>query len=177
MSEKLAAAEARALKSEYCLLKLRQYLDDHADVEDRPDTNEVRPNDYMRVLVAMDTMLIDLTAARELMAKAAERDALAAHCERLKGSLQSLHGQCEEHLPGYAYSEQETINEELIDDTPAASLAAYRGEVLSDAARRIREGAMNYSRLHNAREQDECYEIAAQLEQQATEIRAMKEAK
>ena len=220
--EKLAAAEARALKSEYCLLKLRQYLDDHADVDERPDTNEARPNDYMRVLVAMDTMLIDLTAARELMAKAAERDALreeltnvrpyadcykeacralgisnniighvrdlraerdalAAHCKRLKKSLAKALA-----VPENLSQWQETKAEcqAILNATPAASLAAYRDGVLEEVAVKAESKASEYTREAARQHDGNCPIMGRRFEMMATssaqfaaEIRAMKEAK
>lgn len=70
----------------------------------------------------------------DLRTRLRESEALVA---RLKGSLQSLHSQCEEHLPGYAYSEQETANEELLALAPDDALSEYRDEVLESVAKLV----------------------------------------
>jgi hypothetical protein len=112
LQSRLEAAEARALKSEYCLLKLRQYLYDYADVEDSPDTNEVRPNDYMRVIVAMDTFLIDLPAAREIMRK-------AERCDEIEACAKELHEVLKE-----AYKDQDSDPLRVYCLTLASGLAS-----------------------------------------------------
>lgn len=119
------AAEERALKSEYCLLKLRQYLDDHADVEDRPGTNEVRPNDYMCVLIAMDTMLIDTTAARELIDELERLRGEVAKAKTL-GAVEELERYCLEYkahfdaLPGRLLNSPYFVNIENLQRRAAA---------------------------------------------------------
>jgi hypothetical protein len=66
--------QARALAAEVALIGIRKYLDNHADIEDRPDGGEGRPNFAMCALVAMDATTPDLAAARELVRKAGEYD-------------------------------------------------------------------------------------------------------
>jgi len=59
-----------------------------------------------------------LQAAADALAATPTRDELLAMVTQLKGAMSYLHGQCEEHLPGYAYSDEEAANEKLLTLTP-----------------------------------------------------------
>ena len=131
--EKLAAAEARALAAETTLENARKHWD---IVTER--TIGLSP-------MAKILQSVDITAARELMAKAAERDALAAHCERLEEFVDEIKGLADisDGIAGF-HQNGELLNwqqvdcmvdvDDLLALTPAASLAAYREGVLEEVA-------------------------------------------
>jgi hypothetical protein len=76
--------------------------------------------------------------ADTLRTRLAESEALVG---RLKNRLKYMHGQCEEHLLGYMYSDEEAANEEALALTPADALAEYRDVVLEGVAKQADEKA------------------------------------
>jgi hypothetical protein len=76
--------------------------------------------------------------AGTLRTRLAESEALVG---QLKDRLKYMHGQCEEHLLGYMYSDEEAANEALLALTPADALQGYRDVVLEGVAKQADEKA------------------------------------
>ena len=131
--EAATETQARALAAETRLLAIRTAHDDFGRCGDCYD---------YRVAVGVAIPLYpDLAAARELMAKAEERDALAAHVEQAKFAIAEMKEIWNawppktESLPHDLHiGKIFELGAAILALTPTASLAAYRAGVLEEVA-------------------------------------------